>query len=544
MSELETPNLQIKRYVDLLKRRRWQILPVALLGLLIGTIVAGLIPRFYEASTQIRIHQVFEEEGRAFARKDPLLREVSDARNTIRAWDLVREAVLQLDDWEDFFAVRDDDVKFNAKIRGVQMRIWVHDLDPGDGRGSATLNIGYRDQDAQRTVDFVDRITRLYIKRRTEFVVDRAARLASQLQERANKWQGEWNEALQEMGRFIAKTGYDPTARTPQGATLQTDKIKRRQRISDEVRDLEIVIEAATKEKALLLAQIADGRIPQKIVTPLDPNDPEVRKVFLPLLAERKKQEELFKETTPINPRHKQARRSLAAIDEIIARERKRFEELGKTERPSKAYLTAQVRIQELTRLIQDKTLQLDPRKKDLILLNKELGSLGRDHQLYAKLKERVDETLKSYQEAKEASKVQMEFLDSVRANSDQVVELLQPPWKPEEPTYPNKPLVSMLGLLIAVLVAGGLILLLDFLQSSFKTIDEVQRGLSIPVLGGISYVELAEEVAASRRFRLKVTLISMFAVAVVGTLLTIYFLDPVRLPGWFLNLLDGLMGS
>ena len=543
MSEQETPNLPIKRYVDLLKRRRWQILPVALLGLLIGTVVARLIPRFYEATTQIRIHQVFEEEGRRFARKDPLLREVSDARNTILAWDLVRDAVLKLG-WEDFFAVQDDDVKLNAKLRAVQRRIWIADLDPGDGRGSATLSIGYRDQDAQRTVDFVGRITNLYIKRRTEFVIHRAERLANQLQQRADRRQRDWNQALQERAAFVTETQFDPTARDARGATQQTVKIKRRQDLADQIRDLQIDLQAAETEKESLLAKIEDGRIPKEIQQRLDPNDPEVVKVFAPLLAALRKHQWTLDHTTSLNPAHGRAKQAIEAIKEVIAQRRKEFEELGKTKRPHPEYIAARKRLKELDMIIQRSKSQLDPRRKELLRLNEELSSLGRDQQRYAKLEERVQDTLKSYQAAKLAANTQLDFVDSVRANSDQVVELLQPPYKPEEPTYPNKPLVAMLGLLIAVLVAGGLIVLLDFIQSSFKTIDEVQRGLPIPVLGGVSYLELPEEIEAGRRFRLKVTLVSLVAIILVGSLLAIYFLDPVRLPNWVLNVLDGLMGS
>lgn len=544
MSELETPNLQIKRYVDLLKRRRWQILPVALLGLLIGTVVARLIPRFYEASTQIRIHQVSQDESRPYSRKDPLLREVSDARNTILAYDLVREAVLGLPGWEDFFAVQDDAPKFNSKIRGVQGRIWVADLDPGEGRGSATLNIGYRDQDAQRTVDFVQRITKLYLQRRTEFVINRAQRQASQLQKRANVRQSDWNDALKDLSSFIAETGFNPMARNAQGLTPQDIQIRRRQKLADEVRDLEIQLETAIKERDLLVAKIADGRIPKEILKKLDPSDPEVVKVFGPLLAERNKQVRRIKLYTPINPKHDEAVKALEVVDQVIERERKRFEEMGKTKRPHPLYVAARKRLAELATIIENARNQLVPRKQELLDVNKELASLGPNQQRYAKLQQRVEETRKAYDEAKSASNKQLDFLDSVRANRDQVVELLQPPYLPEEPTYPNKPLVSMLGLLIAVLVAGALIVLLDFLQSSFKTIDEVQRGLPIPVLGGVSYIELPEEVESSRRFRIKVTIISSIVLVLVGGLLAIYFLDPVRLPTWVLNLLDGLMGS
>ena len=36
MTQVELPQLSLQRYVDLVKRRRWQLVPVSLLGLVIG----------------------------------------------------------------------------------------------------------------------------------------------------------------------------------------------------------------------------------------------------------------------------------------------------------------------------------------------------------------------------------------------------------------------------------------------------------------------------------------------------------------------------
>ena len=46
MTQVDMPQLSLSRYVDLVKRRRWQVVPVSLLGLLIGGLVAFFIPRF------------------------------------------------------------------------------------------------------------------------------------------------------------------------------------------------------------------------------------------------------------------------------------------------------------------------------------------------------------------------------------------------------------------------------------------------------------------------------------------------------------------
>ena len=53
MTQIEVPQISLQRYVDLLKRRRWQVIPVSLLGLLVGGLVAFFIPRYYVADVTV-----------------------------------------------------------------------------------------------------------------------------------------------------------------------------------------------------------------------------------------------------------------------------------------------------------------------------------------------------------------------------------------------------------------------------------------------------------------------------------------------------------
>ncbi len=63
MSQVELPQVSLQRYVDLVKRRRWQLVPISLLGLMVGGLVAFLIPRYYVAETQFEHNAVRGEEA-------------------------------------------------------------------------------------------------------------------------------------------------------------------------------------------------------------------------------------------------------------------------------------------------------------------------------------------------------------------------------------------------------------------------------------------------------------------------------------------------
>src|SRR5262245_41446554 len=83
MTQVELPQISVQRYLELLKRRRWQVVPVSLIGLMIGGLVAFFIPRYYVAETTLQHQQV---PGQLPSRNvdDPFRSIVDTARLTIR----------------------------------------------------------------------------------------------------------------------------------------------------------------------------------------------------------------------------------------------------------------------------------------------------------------------------------------------------------------------------------------------------------------------------------------------------------------------------
>ena len=63
MSELDIPQISIARYLELLKRRWWSVIPVTVIGLIVGGVAAFLVPRYYVAETDFIFHsrQTIEE---------------------------------------------------------------------------------------------------------------------------------------------------------------------------------------------------------------------------------------------------------------------------------------------------------------------------------------------------------------------------------------------------------------------------------------------------------------------------------------------------
>ena len=114
----------------------------------------------------------------------------------------------------------------------------------------------------------------------------------------------------------------------------------------------------------------------------------------------------------------------------------------------------------------------------------------------------------------------------------------------PPAPTEPNILVVALIGCVLGLGAAIGLILAFDFLQGTFKTVDDVERGLSVPVLGGVSHLETTEERLTLRRGRRKATFVAATALVLITVVVTIFYWDPTRLPAGVRDVLAMLLGN
>ncbi|MCB9890280.1 MAG: hypothetical protein H6832_06815 [Planctomycetes bacterium] len=535
MTQLELPQFQLGRYFDLLRRRRWHLLPAALVGLAVGSLVAILIPRYYVAETIIRILPRTVDPGAS--KQDRFLEETRKARVVIKNEALIANAIRELE-W-----VRPDQPEDTESLRElcaeIADRIEVEQLWQGEPSvSSAMIEITYRDREGPKSAQFLNKLRDLYLDGEFNSILKaertRLTELKNQ-EERHNKaLEAAYNDKLDVSRRSGLSSGLKVLGG---GQVFEQDPRLNEYRVVDgEIADLNAKIEGLTvflAERRHALANMD----PNKIVDP--DTDPRVRVKLAPINL---KIAQLKAELKNMRTRH-QLYENLERIlrDEEDKREEiiQRLQDSGQLDQKNPLYVALQLEIEAKTAELAGYKEELKERERRFAYLEQFKRELPEYETSLQKAQARIDEELRQLEQVHDRQQSQRDKVAQIELNRRDVVDVLRIAYTPPEPTYPNKFLIALLGAVLGFGAAVGLIFFLDLTQPSFKSYDEVQRALPIPVLGGVSYLELDEDLKAARRKRFRVGSFAIFVIALFASILALYFLAPVRLPSWLRDFFD-----
>ncbi|MEE9127259.1 MAG: hypothetical protein V3U11_08965, partial [Planctomycetota bacterium] len=210
-------------------------------------------------------------------------------------------------------------------------------------------------------------------------------------------------------------------------------------------------------------------------------------------------------------------------------------------EKRNPAYVALLTRVRQLRAELGTAT---QTRKQLAILLEEQDERLGQLPQVFAKYREllrRRDEVERDLGALQNERREKETIIR--RINTERPAELLMEAYQPPAPTVPNRTLVTLAGCLIGLGLAVGLILLLDFMQATFKTVSDVEHGLALPVLGSLSHMETDAHRRRVQARRIWLTMVSAVLLALMVCVVTIYYVSPTSLPEIVQQLLSLLLG-
>lgn len=534
MTPAELPQLSLRRYFDLVKRRRWQVVPISVLGLLVGGVIAFFIPRYYVANVTL-----FHQGGREkLAEDDPMRRIVATATVTIR---LQARKVIEKLKWPEAVSLDAHDLEQFTKV--VAGNISVFDVNAADrGRDFAQIYVGYRDRDGKRVAEFLNELVKTWVDTRIEDLrrpVEQDRKKAHEAVERWDGIQEQFRADRRELelryqfepGIDIAVQRSDFTSRQKARDVLLAELVVKQAQLAELNKDLEqkrallaampervaataeslIEVAAKTDRGKVLLLEIQYLRIE---AAGFKKGTVWKRIALRKLAAAEKQLQELVAPSTEStdgllgNPLYAKLKDDIAKLEIVHAGLSKAVELLGVTVRTDTEQLAA-----------------------------RSLGFIE-----YDRLQAEIEQAKGNYEKAIKERDDADSFL--ARLDRDAPVRPLGGPVAPPpRPTEPNILVIALLGCVLGLGAAIALILLLDLLQGSFKTMDDVERGLAVPVLGGVSHLETDVERTETSRTRTRALVVAFVFTALVATVTTIFYLDPTRLPPVVRDLMALVLG-
>lgn len=535
MSQVDVPAISLQRYLELLKRRRWQVIPVSLFGLLVGGLVAFFIPRYYVADTLL-VHQMVPGQKESRSVEDPFRSIVDTARMTIPL--AVGEAMKNLR-WEE--AMVADPYERTQNERGVISRVTVYDTNQYlPDRDYAQIRVTYKDRDGERSSAFLNELIDTWIEKRLTELKAPAEEARATASEAVNRQRALYDQLLAEKAGLEIEYQIDPAV----DVALQRTQLRQEEQKS--LRDKrDETARARAVQKDLLQADRerltrTERRIKQDAAVLLDEarKSPEGRLITQQLQYYREQMENFIEGTD----QHATAKRQIPLLEkkllELVGQGSADAE--GMVENPEYGRLVAKIAEREET--VAGLDTEFAQLEAQVVAQGARIVRLAEGLGIYEKKLFAFNEAKRNLERAYD----DLRQADSVLAKlgSQQTVRQVAKANPPPRPTEPNILVVALIGCVLGLGFAISLILLLDLLQGTFKTVDDVERGLPVPVLGGMSHLETEVERVDAGRRRRRVSLVSAAFVALVVAVVTIFYVDPTRLPPVVRDLLALLLGA
>jgi hypothetical protein len=537
VTQLDLPQLSLERYVDLVRRRRWQLVPISLLGLVVGGLVAFFIPRYYVAEITVE-HKAAPDQLHAAPGEDPFRSVVNNAQDTIK---LAAGDAMRALRWPEGLAVDPSERTLNEKQ--VQERIQVVDNNAHvRDRSYALIRVLYRDRDGDRSAAFANALVKTWMEQQigdmrtaAEAAKRRAVDSAASIDQT--------HEALSHDKRDVElRYGIRPDYELSVQRETFADQQKAHGEEVEKLRGLRA-------QRAALVEQI-DSDLQRQATMP-DRLEPDAATIAKLVKGDGPLERLLF----TVEYKKLGLAGWLEGTPKRLAKER----ELAQAEQLFRMALVTvganpdgTLPNPEFKEIQQRLDTNNAERKKVESLISQLEESIEREGKRLAGLRDayeqlaRIERQLDQCKVRREAAQKTLGEVEQTlnRLTAEPPIKPLQQAQVPPHPTDPNIMLVALIGCVLGLGVAVGLILLLDVLQGSFKTVDDVERGLQVPVLGGLSHLETAEERQAAARSRRRAAAAAFGFVGLVVVVVAIFYVAPTRLPAVVRDLLALLLGT
>lgn len=511
------PPGQVQEFVDILKRRKWQIALPAAVFLSIGIAIGVIIPKKYLVTTQVELREIFLGEGAAKAAAAQAQGIAESAPQQILSPKRITE-VLETLKWPEYLTLsKTEQAEYRSGIRedtSVNVpRKGTKDV------GSSFVTIEYRNVDKDYAQQFLKALRGAWIEQVVERQRTRYDLEYRKLLERRTELEKDYEKETLLRSDLRSENDISPTQPTP-GANQQRVEDATVERFeANRARLEEVTSGLAEAEEALLLLQ--------RQLAETEPEIPKTKVIegqsfAVQIEAARSKQRELENKLVgyrPPHPSYKLIQRELETLDDEIRRleMQQTSSEVQQEFEPNKVYtrLEDQIANMELSigRFEAEKNairILLEENRRDLRRLNEAYREDGAHS-------DRIEAISLALQEIEVDLVRKKQRRDVVYGASGNPFQITQEVEEPGSPTEPDPILIIAFALVLGLAVGFGSAIAAEFSKSCFRNTGDISRVMVAPVLGVIAPIVTRGE----RRKRLFMRLVvGTFSMLLIGSIL------------------------
>jgi capsular exopolysaccharide synthesis family protein len=461
--EISEREVHLLDYWRVIKKRRWIVLSIILTIVTIVTIKMYREPSIFEATGRLIINQQMplnltkNKEATELYASD--LQYLETQQNVLRSKELARRVIeaLALEQHSDFSDIAQGTSDPERK-KTLLIERFTQNLGVDLVRNTRILAVTYSSRDQQLAASAVNELFKQYndytLESRTDSTKDATGWLSKQLAEMRSRI----NEAQQDLVNYsrqneIIQLGENQTVTVERLADLNRRLVEAE---TDRIRAETMYRLSREGEMDSLPPVLAD---------------PQVQSLNAKLSELRQELAQLNVEFQPAHPRVARVREQIAEADKSLALAKRRLVSNIETE-----YKAAARREKDLRAMLEKQraeTLKQNERAIELSIKKREVEATT---ELYQGLLEKLND---------------VKLLSSLTTTNIQVLD------KAVVPLFPARPRKMFnvgLSLVVGLVVGIGVALFVEYLDNTIKSTDDVDRLLSLPVLGLVPSLESLEK--------------------------------------------------
>ena len=501
--------VQIEKYKEIVIRRIWWIIIPFLVALLAGLTHAMVVPKIYQAETLILV--VPQKVPETYVR--PIVRVgMEDRLRTINQQVTSRtnlEGIISR--YRLYGYTHESKVLFEQKVALLRSRIQIR-----VARGSS-FTISFRDKDPVTARDITNDLASNFISENLKIREDQATGTSDFLGDELESVR----KRLEEKEGLLRNYQQKYMGAMPEHLSTNLNILGR---LQNQLEQLNSNLRAAEERKLTIQQQIANAEMMEKEMGQRGIDDSLVETDMLgtdseTLVSLREKLASLEIRYTDNHPDVKRLRRIITEIEAkesestLVADSTDILDEpmSSMTDLLRPQLQNTNLEIENLKAKIQKLGSQVElyeRRVEGTPKREQELLSLNRD---YNNLRELYDSLLKRKLEAQIA--VSME-----RKQKGEQFKIIDPAKLPERPIQPDHRKILLLTVLVGLCLGGGLAYVVELRDTSYKTPEEVEKDLQLPVLVSMPIRYSERELRGIKRKK-----ILAFASVAVGFILSAF---------------------